>query len=157
MLLEQDRDLEKIKIVDFGTSLVYDEQRKLDEKLGTAYYIAPEVIKKSYNEKCDLWSCGVIMYILLSGEPPFNDPRADNEAIMKKVETGKYDIEHGVWKSITGEAKELIQRLLTYDPSDRISAEEALNHPWIVNNSECVVDPKTAENALSQLQTFRAD
>ena len=157
MLLEQDRDLEKIKIVDFGTSLVYDESRSLDEKLGTAYYIAPEVIKKSYNEKCDLWSCGVIMYILLSGEPPFNDPRADNEAIMKKVETGKYDIEHGVWKSITTEAKELIQRLLTYDPAERISAEDALNHTWIANNSSCVVDQKTAENALSQLQNFRAD
>jgi len=157
MLLEQDRDLEKIKIVDFGTSLVYDESRSLDEKLGTAYYIAPEVIKKSYNEKCDLWSCGVIMYILLSGEPPFNDPRADNEAIMKKVETGKYDIEHGVWKSITTEAKELIQRLLTYDPAERISAEDALNHTWIANNSSCVIDQKTAENALSSLQNFRAD
>lgn len=157
MLLEQDRDLEKIKIVDFGTSLVYDENRKLDEKLGTAYYIAPEVIKKSYNEKCDLWSCGVIMYILLSGEPPFNDPRADNEAIMKKVELGKYDIEHGVWKSISGEAKDLIQKLLTYDPVDRISAEDALNHEWITNNSSCTIDSKTAENALSSLQNFRAD
>ena len=149
--------MEKIKIVDFGTSLVYDESRKLDEKLGTAYYIAPEVIKKSYTEKCDLWSCGVIMYILLSGEPPFNDPRADNEAIMKKVEVGKYDIEQGVWKSISAEAKELIQRLLTYDPNDRISAEDALNHHWISSNSEVVIDQKTAENALNQLQGFRAD
>ena len=49
-------------------------------------------VKKKYNEKCDLWSCGVIMYILISGEPPFNDPRADNDAIMKKVEIGKYDL-----------------------------------------------------------------
>lgn len=126
ILLEQDRDLEKIKVVDFGTSLVYDMDRNLDEKLGTAYYIAPEVIKKSYNEKCDLWSSGVILYILLSGEPPFNDPRADNEAIMKKVEIGKYDMDHGVWKSISREAKDLVKQLLTYDPSERISAEDAL-------------------------------
>ncbi len=157
MLLEQDRDLEKIKIVDFGTSLVYDDQRDLDEKLGTAYYIAPEVIKKSYNEKCDLWSCGVIMYILLSGEPPFNDPRADNDAIMKKVEIGKYDIEHGVWKSISKEGKDLVRKLLAYDPAERLSAEEALNHVWIADNASCDLDTKSAENALANLQNFRAD
>jgi len=126
--------LEKIKVVDFGTSLVFDESRNLDEKLGTAYYIAPEVIKKKYNEKCDLWSCGVIMYILLSGEPPFNDPRADNDAIMKKVEAGKYDIKSGVWSSTSKEAKDLVKKLLTYDPADRIDAEQALAHPWIADN-----------------------
>lgn len=136
---------------------MYDEARKLDEKLGTAYYIAPEVIKKSYTEKCDLWSCGVIMYILLSGEPPFNDPRADNEAIMKKVEAGKYDLTSGVWKTVSEEAKDLIQKLLTYDPADRISAEEALSHVWIANNSAVAIDAKAAENALSALQGFRAD
>ena len=157
MLLEQDRDLEKIKVVDFGTSLVFDESRNLDEKLGTAYYIAPEVIKKKYNEKCDLWSCGVIMYILLSGEPPFNDPRADNEAIMKKVEGGKYDIKSGVWQSISKEAKDLVKKLLTYDPADRIDAETALAHPWIADNSSCSIDIKSAESALSNLQSFRAD
>lgn len=140
MLLEQDKDLEKIKIVDFGTSLVYDSGKKLEEKLGTAYYIAPEVIKKSYNEKCDLWSCGVIMYILISGEPPFNDPRADNDAIMKKVELGKYDIEHGIWKSVSKEAKDLIKKLLTYDPAERISAEQALRHPWIADRAHLNVD-----------------
>ena len=157
ILLEQDRDLEKIKIVDFGTSLSFDKDRNLEEKLGTAYYIAPEVIKKNYNEKCDIWSCGVIMYILLSGEPPFNDPRADNDAIMKKVEVGKYDIDHGVWKSISAEGKDLIKKLLTYDPSDRISAADAIKHPWVVDNSSCAIDGKTAENALNNLHNFRAD
>ena len=95
----------------------------MDEKLGTAYYIAPEVIKKSYNEKCDVWSAGVILYILLSGEPPFNDPKADNDAIMKKVEIGTYDIDNGVWRSISEEAKDLVRKMLTYDPAERISAE----------------------------------
>ena len=123
ILLEQDRDLEKIKIVDFGTSLMFDPERNMDEKLGTAYYIAPEVIKKNYNEKCDVWSAGVILYILLSGEPPFNDPKADNDAIMKKVEIGTYDIDNGVWRSISEEAKDLVRKMLTYDPAERISAE----------------------------------
>ena len=151
MLLEQDRDLEKIKVVDFGTSLSFDESRNLDEKLGTAYYIAPEVIKKKYNEKCDLWSCGVIMYILISGEPPFNDPRADNDAIMKKVEIGKYDLSSGIWKTVSKEAKDLVKKLLTYDPSERINAEDALKHPWIADRESMKIDSKTAENALSNL------
>lgn len=156
MLLEQDKDLEKLKIVDFGTSLTFDPDRALDEKLGTAYYIAPEVIKKSYNEKCDLWSCGVIMYILLSGEPPFNDPKADNEAIMKKVEKGKYDISKGIWKTITKEAKDLIKKLLTYKPEDRISAEEALQHPWIKELKQ-EIDEDSSKNALSSLKAFRSE
>lgn len=156
MLLEHDKDLEKLKIVDFGTSLTFDPDRALDEKLGTAYYIAPEVIKKSYNEKCDLWSCGVIMYILLSGEPPFNDPKADNEAIMKKVEKGKYDISKGVWKTVSKEAKDLIKKLLTFKPEDRISAEEALKHPWL-SELKVEVDAATAGSALTNLKLFRSD
>lgn len=157
ILLEQDKDLEKIKIVDFGTSLMYDPSKKLEEKLGTAYYIAPEVIKKSYNEKCDLWSCGVIMYILISGEPPFNDPRADNEAIMKKVEAGKYDLDHGIWKNVSKEAKDLIKKLLTYDPAERISAEQALKHPWISDHASIHIDAQAAEAALNNFMNFRAD
>ena len=129
----------------------------MDEKLGTAYYIAPEVIKKSYNEKCDVWSAGVILYILLSGEPPFNDPKADNDAIMKKVEIGTYDIDNGVWRSISDEAKDLVRKMLTYDPAERISAEQALAHPWIADNASVAVDGSTAANALGNLQNFRAD
>ena len=156
MLLEQDKDLEKLKIIDFGTSLSFDSDRALDEKLGTAYYIAPEVIKKSYNEKCDLWSCGVIMYILLSGEPPFNDPKADNEAIMKNVEKGKYDLTKGIWKTVSKEAKDLIKKLLTYKPEDRISAEDALQHPWI-KEFKVEVDEEATSNALSCLKAFRSE
>jgi calcium-dependent protein kinase len=123
----------------------------MDDKLGTPYYIAPEVIKKQYSEKCDLWSIGVLMYILLSGEPPFNDPRADNDAIMKKVEIGKYDIENGVWKQISDPAKDLIKKLLTMDPATRPSAEEALNHPWIADHNNIEVDASIATSALSSL------
>ena len=72
ILLEQNKDFDQIKIIDFGTSLTYDPNKSLDEKLGTPYYIAPEVLNKKYNEKCDIWSCGVITYIILSGMPPFN-------------------------------------------------------------------------------------
>lgn len=95
------------------------------------------------------------MYILLSGEPPFNDPKADNEAIMKKVEKGKYDISKGVWKTISKEGKDLIKKLLTYDPDDRISAEEALQHPWI-QDQKVEIDATAANNALGNLKAFRS-
>ena len=72
VLLEQNKEFDQIKIIDFGTSLIFDENKKLDEKLGTPYYIAPEVLAKNYGPKCDIWSCGVITYITLSGIPPFN-------------------------------------------------------------------------------------
>mmetsp|Transcript_40372 Transcript_40372/g.39919 ORF Transcript_40372/g.39919 Transcript_40372/m.39919 type:complete len:260 (-) Transcript_40372:70-849(-) len=95
------------------------------------------------------------MYILLSGEPPFNDPAADNEAIMKKVEQGKYDLKKGVWGSISKDAKDLVKKLLTFEPDDRISAEEALLHPWI-QATKIEVDADAASNALGNLNTFRS-
>ena len=72
VLIDEEEDLRSIKIIDFGTSLVVKDGEKLDEKLGTPYYIAPEVLQKNYGAKCDIWSIGVITYIILSGIPPFN-------------------------------------------------------------------------------------
>lgn len=82
---KEDSDL-LIKIIDFGAATQIVPGVKMKDKIGTAYYIAPEVIKQEYDEKCDVWSCGIIMYILLCGEPPF---KGANEAeIMKKVQMG---------------------------------------------------------------------
>ncbi len=84
------------------------------------------MIKKKYNEKCDVWSCGVIMYIMLCGTPPFNG--ANNKLIMKRVLTGKYSFpaEKG-WDNVSKEAKAMIRKMLVLDPKKRISALEALN------------------------------
>ena len=95
ILLEANKEFDQIKIIDFGTSLVYDPSRTLDEKLGTPYYIAPEVLNKNYDSKCDIWSCGVITYILLSGQPPFNGQ--SDQDIMKKVRQGQFDFEDRAW------------------------------------------------------------
>lgn len=105
----------------------------MDEKLGTPYYIAPEVLNKKYNEKCDIWSCGVILYILLSGMPPFNG-QSDQE-IMKKVRAGKFSFSDPAWNNVSSDAKDLITKLLTYDVEVRPSAEVALQHPWITKMS----------------------
>ena len=110
ILLENTKDNSKIKVVDFGTSIAYDPSQKLRQKLGTPYYIAPEVLDKNYNEKCDVWSCGVILYILLCGYPPFNGP--SDAIIMEKVKTGAFSFNTEEWKFISNEAKDLIVKML---------------------------------------------
>lgn len=135
--------------------MVYSDGKALDEKLGTPYYIAPEVLNKKYNEKCDIWSCGVILYIILSGQPPFNG-QSDQE-IMKKVRIGKFSFSDPCWANISDRAKDVINQLLTYDPAARPSAQNALQHPWILEMSQSTVDANLAVGALSNLKTFRAD
>ena len=129
LIVAKDREgLPTIKICDFGTSKMFEKgavQRKL---VGSSYYIAPEVLKKHYNEKCDVWSCGVIMYILLSARPPFGGE--DDNEIMERVASGKYDLESPPFNKLSKSSIDLIKRLLTMDPEQRISAEQALNHPW---------------------------
>jgi len=95
---------------------------------GTAYYIAPEVLKKKYTEKCDIWSCGVILYVLLSGIPPFNGD--DDNQIMKAVEKGKFSFNFPEFKYVSNDALDLIKKMLEYDPEKRLSAELCLKHPW---------------------------
>jgi calcium-dependent protein kinase len=87
-ILIDNREKNTIKLIDFGTSQVFRSEEKMQLVLGTAYYIAPEVLQGNYDEKCDVWSIGVILYILLSGIPPFSGN--NDEEIMKKVEKGKY-------------------------------------------------------------------
>jgi len=155
ILLEQNKEFDAIKIIDFGTSLVYDPNKNLDEKLGTPYYIAPEVLNKNYNSKCDIWSCGVISYILLSGMPPFNG-QSDQE-IMKKVRAGSFSFDDKVWNNISDNCKDFITKLLTYKQEERPTASDALQHPWIVELSTTVVDEKSAQDALSNLKSFKVD
>lgn len=106
ILLEKGKDLHQLKIVDFGTAVVAEPDERLDMKIGTPYYIAPEVLKKNYREKCDVWSIGVIAYILLSGCPPFNGK--DDAAIMRAIASGKFAFTHPIWKTISKTAKDFI-------------------------------------------------
>jgi len=155
ILLEQNKEFDQIKMIDFGTSLVYDPSKPLDEKLGTPYYIAPEVLNKNYTSKCDIWSCGVIAYILLSGVPPFNG-QTDQE-IMKKVRAGQFRFEDKCWTAISDNAKDFIRKMLTYDQEKRPDAETILQHPWITELSTITVDESSALDALDNLKGFRAD
>ena len=117
-----------IKIIDFGTAKVFQKEKAEHLLIGSAYYIAPEVLSRNYTELCDLWSCGVIMYILLTGRPPFNG--SSEEEIMKKIKEGNYDLKKYPWGIISEEAKDLLKGLLQVNAKKRFSAKMALEHKW---------------------------
>ena len=87
------------------------------------------MLQRRYNEKCDIWSCGVILYVLLSGETPFNGK--DDTEIIKNVAIGEFSYKSKVWKTLSPESRDLIDRMLEIDPRKRLSAKEVLKHPWI--------------------------
>ncbi len=88
--LDRAGSISSLKVIDFGTSSAFRKNQRMKEKSGTPYYIAPEVLRQDYNEKCDIWSCGVILYILLSGRPPFNG--VTDKEILEKVKQGNYSM-----------------------------------------------------------------
>ena len=120
-----------IKVIDFGLSKIFkegDKIKKMTTRVGTAYYVSPEVLKGNYDERCDIWSCGVLLYILLSGNPPFNG--ATDMDIYKAVARKKYSFPDPEWTYISREAKDLISKMIC-DPDKRLTAQQVLQHPWI--------------------------
>lgn len=112
------------------------------------------MLKKKYDEKCDIWSCGVILYILLCGFPPFNGE--NDKEIMERVAKGSYSFDFDEWKQISSEAKQFIKRMLEYDPNKRYNAEQAISDPWIKKYSgKSSVDAPIMENALKNMTNFR--
>jgi calcium-dependent protein kinase len=135
------------------------DKNKLENKLvGTVHYVAPEVIQKKYNEKCDLWSCGVIMYVLLSRKPPFAGENTDE--IIEKIKKGSYDLKSHPFDTLSANAKDLIQKLLTKDVNQRISAVEALNHPWFEEQKSKelyneIINSNIIEKLLTNLKNYK--
>ena len=116
-----------LKIIDFGLSRDFNNQKRLSSKVGTPYYISPEILAGEYTEKCDIWSAGVIFYILLSGELPFNGfSDADIYSKIKKLE---FTFPENKWKNISNEAKDLLNHMLVPE-KERFSASQVLAHPW---------------------------
>ncbi|KAL4466461.1 hypothetical protein ABPG73_019079 [Tetrahymena malaccensis] len=155
LLYDNDTSSQTLKVIDFGTSRYYDPQNKLTQRLGTPYYIAPEVLKKEYNEKCDIWSCGVILYILLCGYPPFAS-KVDSE-ILEKVKLGTYDFNKPEWRYVSEDAKKLINNMLQYNPQQRYSARQCLQDKWFTRYSnEPEVKLSDLQQCLFNMKTFRS-
>ncbi|KAG5383861.1 hypothetical protein IGI04_035331 [Brassica rapa subsp. trilocularis] len=141
-----DEESSKLKAIDFGCSVYIKEGVELKEKVGSLYYIAPEVLREeSYGKEIDIWSAGVILYILLSGSPPFGN---DDE-----IKKGIIDFDSQPWPCISVGAKDLIKRMLNKNQKERISAENVLEHPWILSEAP---DKPIDGVVLSRLKQFRA-
>ena len=147
-----------IKIIDWGTARFFDKDKnkKMNKISGTPYYIAPEVLLEKYDEKCDVWSCGVIMYILLCGYPPFNG-ETDNE-ILAKIKSGKFTFPDEEWGSLSSDCKDLIKCMLEYDPKKRYSAQQCLSHNWLtLNKSNKAPDTNLTKRALNNMKKFHTN
>jgi len=128
----------------------------MHQTYGTPYYIAPEIMAGEYNEKCDIWSIGVILYILLCGRPPFDGE--NDEEILENVSKGLYKIQGPIWQRVSSEGIDLIKKMLTYEADKRISAPQALAHQWIVKNTEMLlIEEAFNSDALKNLKDFRAE
>lgn len=147
------KDTDHLKLIDFGLSKVWEPNTKMEASCGTLGYIAPEVLNKTYSSKCDLWSVGVIVYILLSGCMPF---AGSEQHQIVCIMSGMYDMEDEEWKCVSSLAKEFVKKLLVVEAADRMSAEEALAHRWIqerehVQLSLCKMD-RSVVDALRRFE-----
>jgi len=142
----------ELKLVDFGLSNKFGSKfEAMHSPVGTIYYVAPEVLKGDYDSKCDLWSLGVIMHTMLSGRLPFFGENISE--IHHKVMAGKFTMEGTIWDKVSDQAKELINELICLNPENRLSACQALNHPWFeqIHCKRLSVD----ETLLKSLQDYR--
>ena len=144
-----------VKIVDFGISNIFDpsltnlqneikEQstslKKMDSQIGTIYFMSPEIIKGSYNEKCDIWSLGILLYYSLCGYPPFVG--ANDSQLIQSIFESKLTFPNEDWKNISESAKDLIKKMLSSEKK-RISAKEIMNHKWLKSKLKKKLEKKS--------------
>ena len=141
-----------IKIIDFGASISF-KGKYLTQELGTIYYMAPEVFMNNYKEKSDIWSCGIILYTMLCGHPPFMG--SDEKSIKSKILHSKLSFPTKDFKNISIEAIDFIKTLLNYDPIYRPSAEEALNNPWLRQDNNTNNNVDLNKEIITNLSKFR--
>ncbi|XP_061568209.1 calcium/calmodulin-dependent protein kinase type II delta 2 chain isoform X2 [Cololabis saira] len=144
-----------VKLADFGLAIeVQGDQQAWFGFAGTPGYLSPEVLRKDpYGKPVDMWACGVILYILLVGYPPFWDE--DQHRLYQQIKAGAYDFPSPEWDTVTPEAKDLINKMLTINPSKRITATEALKHPWICQRST-VASMMHRQETVECLKKFNA-
>uniref|UniRef100_A0A672M1E3 calcium/calmodulin-dependent protein kinase n=1 Tax=Sinocyclocheilus grahami TaxID=75366 RepID=A0A672M1E3_SINGR len=144
-----------VKLADFGLAIeVQGDQQAWFGFAGTPGYLSPEVLRKDpYGKPVDIWACGVILYILLVGYPPFWDE--DQHKLYQQIKAGAYDFPSPEWDTVTPEAKNLINQMLTINPAKRITSEQALKHPWVCQRST-VASMMHRQETVECLRKFNA-
>ncbi len=151
----------QVKLIDFGTAKMFERGHQENKYVGSSYYMAPEIMRRKYNEKCDIWSIGVILYILLTGRPPFDGN--DDEEILDNVKKGVFDKHSYPYPLLSSQSKDLINKLLQYDPKIRISADQAIEHPWFKSaefkkkDKVNSIPPELARQLIQNMTKYRSD
>ncbi|XP_065869299.1 calcium-dependent protein kinase 24 [Euphorbia lathyris] len=144
----EDSDL---KAIDFGLSIFYEHGQRFSEIVGSPYYMAPEVLRRNYGAEVDVWSTGVILYILLCGVPPFW--AETEEGIAHAIIGGDLDLTREPWNMISQDAKNLVKDMLDANPYSRLTVKEALEHPWI-RNAKSAPNINLGENVATKIKQF---
>ncbi|CAE6023688.1 unnamed protein product [Arabidopsis arenosa] len=141
----------QLKAIDFGLSIFFKPAQRFNEIVGSPYYMAPEVLRRNYGPEIDVWSAGVILYILLCGVPPFW--AETEEGIAHAIVRGNIDFERDPWPKVSREAKELVKNMLDANPYSRLTVQEVLEHPWI-RNAERAPNVNLGDNVRTKIQQF---
>ena len=149
LLTENNGELH-VKIADFGSSCVFEQDSRLTGCFGSSYYLAPEIFYSSYDQACDLWSVGIIMYILLTGTPPYQGK--DSASIISQIQETPFKITPSNVMGLSPDSINLLRELLCINPIDRITAKSAIRHPWIENHRNFAGE--SMKLTLSNLRTF---
>lgn len=153
ILLQQLKPDSTVKIM--GLKLGHLEYKNIETRTSEIYYIAPEVLEGRITFKSDIWSCGVILYIMLCGYPPFNG--RNNIEIAEKIRSGTFEFTSKEWHKISSEAKQVIMSMMVVDPIQRANAQDVLNHPWFQTKLKVRMSKRIASTSLRNLSRFRAN
>merc|ERR1712137_138599 len=155
-LLSHKSDIEgtSLKIIDFGFAIKFEPEQFLKTKVGSAYYIAPQVLTGQYTAACDLWSAGVVLYVMLCGSPPFRGPT--EPIILSRVYRGLYSLDGAIWEDVSEDGKDHVRGLLTMDPKTRWTAADALRHIWIESVAPNSTGKDLSVNMVNNLRNFQS-
>jgi len=158
LLMKSETNDNDLKLADFGFA-VKCNGRDQTAQLGTPGYVAPEILEeKAYGTQVDMWSCGVILFVMIGGYPPFpqeGSGQQATQAMFKKIKKGEYEFDERWWSEVSPEAKDLISKLMTVDPDKRLTARAALRHPWFLAEPDYLVKHHLEKN-LDELKRWNA-
>jgi calcium-dependent protein kinase len=146
--LYERKDADFLKLIDFGFSNIWEKHTKMELSCGTLSYVAPEVLMKSYTSQCDLWSLGVIVFILLVGYMPFSGCK--ESVTMEAIKSGKFTVRKDRWSRVSQQGFDFVRQLLKVNPEERMTATKALEHPWLTTRNDLVQRRSSVDESMAE-------